>query len=658
MSPAVVVALGTMAGISLASLIDLPYLALWAIFMFMCSAALIRTIAQPSGGQTLTIFIIFVLLGCLLLKMSPGKYESHRAETHTNPFYKSIAKLSGKALNEKNNSLMLAIVFGDQKNVDPVEKDNFRRAGLLHMFAASGFNVALLAGFIMILARYANAPKTASAALALISVIFYLWLVGSSPSVARAVVMSIILYLAIFFGRRVDALASTSIAAVILLAIDPRALFDIGWQLSFASLFGLLVLAPLIAKLFENERSKVVSAFSLTLGAQIAVAPFLINYFGQLSTLSVLANPMASGVVAYVTVVGFLAAFMSTFWPTLAGYIFATLSPPLAFVSWTSSVFANIPASTIDMQASLAYAVLFLILTLMVFAAFRSLKRRLTISAIIIFIIAAQTAGLWINLAQGIQREALSMHFLDIGQGDATLIKSEDGSVILIDGGRDFLLLDRELRQRRVNHLDLVIISHAHADHLGSVSELVKKYPVAAVIEPGIKYDSDAYRDFRQALAVNNIPRLIGRMHQKYQVGEIEIKILWPGKDLIIGSNSDVNNNSIVARIEYKKFSLLLTGDIEEEAIGELSESSVDLKSQVLKVSHQGSANGTTIDLLKKVQPKYAIISVGRNNPFGHPHQITLRRLNKFTLKTLRTDQDGDIYIGTDGKSIEMVSDK
>lgn len=657
MSPAVVVALGTMAGISLASLIDLPYLAIWAIFIFTCSAALMRAIFQPSKGQTLTIFLIFVLLGCLLLITAPDEAESHRTETHTNPLYKSIAKLSSKSLNEKDNSLMLAIVFGDQKNVDPVEKDNFRRAGLLHMFAASGFNVALLAGFLMILARYASAPKIASAALALISVIFYLWLVGSSPSVARAVVMSIILYLAIFFGRRVDATASTSIAAVILLAIDPRALFDIGWQLSFASLFGLLVLAPLIANLFEYKRSKVVSAFSLTLGAQIAVAPFLINYFGQLSTLSVLANPMASGVVAYVTVVGFLAALLSTFWPTLAGYIFATLTPPLAFVSWTSSVFANIPASTIEMEASLAYAVLFLLLTLMVFAAFRSIKGRLTMSAIIIFIIAAQTAGLWINLAQGIQREALSVYFLDIGQGDATLIKSEDGSVILIDGGRDFFLLDRELRQRQVTHLDLLIISHAHADHLGSVSELVKKYPVATVIEPGVKYDSDAYRDFRQALAANKIPRLIGRRHQKYKVGEVEIKILMPGKDLIIGSNSDVNNNSIVAKIEYKKFSLLLTGDIEEEAISELSESRVDLKAQVLKVSHQGSKNGTTLSLLKKVQPKYAIISVGQSNPFGHPHQITLRRLNKFALKTLRTDQNGDIYIGTDGSSIEMSSD-
>lgn len=658
MPPIVIITTGVIIGIAVGPIIKLPNLVTTVLF----AVAILLTLKIGRRAAILhriiMAFVVYVLLGLLLSSGAQMDSDPVRSRTHTNPIYRSIADSCGSALNAKECGIALAIVFGDQDAVETAEKENFKRAGLLHLFAASGFNVALAAGFIMILARLAGAPKLAAASVALATIFFYLWLIGPSPSVLRAVVMSAILYLSFFFGRKVDALASTSFAALVLLGIDPNSLFDIGWQLSFASLLGILLLAPKISALFKPQISRLATPISITLGAQIMVAPLLIFYFGQISTIAVLANPFASIIVAYVTGIGFLAGIVSLFWPSLGQLGFSTLSPFLKLISLMSSFFANIPGSMLETKASLAMALGFVFLTGLVFLLTRSMKGKLAFPAIIIFILCVQAMGVWFNLGQGFQREGLAVHFLDIGQGDATLVKSRTGPVVLIDSGREFISLRRELRQRGVRRIDLLILSHAHADHLGAIEELIREYPVEKVIEPGFPYDTAGYMDFKQSLKKKGIERHIGRAGQRFEVGDISVKILWPRGQMMRGTNSDVNNNSIVAKIEYQDFRLLMPGDIEEEAIEELIAGSVDLKAQVLKVSHQGSSNGTTMRFLNRVEPEYAVISVGQGNPYGHPHAVTIERLKRFVSGLGRTDYNGDVYIGTDGSYIRYASDK
>ena len=658
MPPVTIIALGAIIGIAIGPVINLSQILVLIIFILSVILSLAFGKNASTAYRMLMAFVVFVLLGLFLSSIAQIDRDPVRARTHTNPIYRSIADSCGRALNEKDCGIALAIVFGDQDAVESAEKDNFKRAGLLHLFAASGFNVALAAGFIMVLAHLAGAPKLGAASIAIATIFFYLWLIGPSPSVLRAVVMSVILYLSFFFGRKVDGLASTSFAALILLTINPNSLFDIGWQLSFASLLGILLVAPKISALFKPEISKLASPLSITLGAQVMVAPFLIYYFGQISTVAVLANPFASIIVAYVTGIGFISGLVSLIWPALGQLGFSTLSPLLRLISQMSSFFANIPGSMLETKASLGMALGFIVVTILVFLLTKSMKGKLTFPAIIIFVLCVQASGVWFNLGQGFQREGLAVHFLDIGQGDATIIKSKSGSVILIDSGKEFSLLQRELRQRGVRRIDLLILSHAHADHLGAIAELINVYPVDKVIEPGFPYDTRGYKEFKETLKKNGIERHIGRAGQRFKVGDVLVKILWPRPQMMRGTNSDVNNNSIVAKIEYKDFQLLMPGDIEEEAIETLTSGSVDLRAQVLKVSHQGSSNGTTTRFLNRIKPEYAVISVGRNNPYGHPHAVTIRRLKRFVSDLGRTDYDGDVYVGTDGSRIRFASDK
>ncbi len=658
MPPVVIITLGSIIGIGVGPIIKLSSDLILVLFAVSILLTLKLGVRAAVSHRMLMSFTVYILLGLLLSSVAQIDRNPVRPNTHTNPIYQSIADSCGNALNGKECGIALAIVFGDQRAVESAEKENFKRAGLLHLFAASGFNVALAAGFIMILARLAGAPKLGAASVAIATIFFYLWLIGPSPSVLRAVVMSVVLYLSIFFGRKVDALASTSFAALILLAINPNSLFDIGWQLSFASLLGILLVGPRITALFKPQISRLVAPLSITLGAQIMVAPFLIYYFGQISTIAVLANPFASIIVAYVTGIGFLSGIVSLIWPALGQLGFSTLSPFLKLISLMSSIFANIPGSMLETKASLGMALGFILLTSLVFLLTRSRKGKLAFPAIIILLLGVQAAGVWFNLGQGIQRENLAVHFLDIGQGDATLLKSKSGPVVLIDGGKEYIKLRSELRQRGVRRIDLLILSHAHADHLGGITELVREYPVEKVIEPGFPYDTRGYKEFKKSLRQNGIKRQIARAGQRFEVGDILVKILWPPAQMIRGTNSDVNNNSIVAKIEYQNFRLLMPGDIEEEAIQALTSGSLDLKAQVLKVSHQGSSNGTTRRLLNRVKPEYAVISVGKGNPYGHPHAVTIKRLKRFVSRLGRTDYNGDVYIGTDGSRIRFASDK
>lgn len=656
-SPLAVAAIGLVVGIMLESATRVSTHLLLGFFI----VAIIGTAAAESlsdgSYRALTVILLFIITGAFLLSAGRSTASSAaRTKTHAVPTYARISSGAAKALPPQQARLLLAIVFGDQAAVPPSAKDDFRRSGLLHLFAASGFNVTLAAGFLMLLARAAKLPKLLAASLALASVGFYFYLVGPTPSVLRATVMSALLYSALFFGRRVDAAASTATAVLVLLAVEPASLFDIGWQLSFAGLIGILALAPKISEYIKPEAGRLAAPLVITAGAQIAVAPLLVYHFGQISSVALIANPVVSAAVALVTGVGFAGSILTLIEPAAGRLVLFSLLWPLRFIESAAKLFASLPASTLQIEPSLINASVLLGLIGLAAAIFVKRRRQLGLPALIIVILALQAVGLWVDLAAGVQRPALTASFLDVGEGDATLIKSREGPVVLVDGGRDYAVLDRELRQRGIRHIDLLILSHAHADHVGSLDELMDKYPVAMVIEPGYRHKTQSYRDFKQAVARHRVPFALGRAGRGYRIGDIKIDILWPKAALMAGTESDINNNSVVAKLTYKRFSLLLPGDIQEEAIGELLKRGQDLRATVLKVSHQGSSNGTTPGLLSRIRPAYAVISVGRSNPYGHPHRVTIERLRRYVRRIIRTDRNGDVTFSTDGQGLSVTT--
>jgi len=245
----------------------------------------------------------------------------------------------------------------------------------------------------------------------------------------------------------------------------------------------------------------------------------------------------------------------------------------------------------------------------------------------------------------------LKVYFLDVGQGDSTYIKTPIGEDILIDGGDDNAVLNElgkvmDFGDREIN---LVVLSHPHSDHLDGLIEVLKRYKVDEVWETGVEYPSGGYETWKKEISDKNIPDKFVVAGDEKNLGEVKITILYPLSSIEKKTIDNLNNASIVNRLDYRKFSVLFTGDAEKEAETQILKS--NLYATVLKVPHHGSENGLIEDFLKIVRPAVAVISVSKDNKFGHPNGSLIEMLNKYAVRIYRTDQNGRVEIDSDGEN-------
>lgn len=249
----------------------------------------------------------------------------------------------------------------------------------------------------------------------------------------------------------------------------------------------------------------------------------------------------------------------------------------------------------------------------------------------------------------------LKMVFLDVGQGDAALILPPSGEQILVDGGPD-----KRAAQKLGDYLppfdkkiEYVILTHPHSDHLTSLIDVLKNYEVGEVIMTGVTHTTDDYAEFLRLIKAKNIPTLLIDRPQSLNAGGVELRFLAPTQSFLGQKIDNLNNSSIVFRLDYASTSALFTGDYENEE--ELvSSSPATLKADVLKVGHHGSTNANDREFLKSVSPQYAVIPVGADNKFGHPHYRTIYYLKQLGAQILRTDEQGDIILISDGSSFKL----
>jgi competence protein ComEC len=251
-------------------------------------------------------------------------------------------------------------------------------------------------------------------------------------------------------------------------------------------------------------------------------------------------------------------------------------------------------------------------------------------------------------------RGTLQVTFIDVGQGDAALVRSPSGASLLIDGGPPDAgpRVIVELRRSGVERLDRVLGSHPHSDHIGGLVDVLREVPVQQVLDPGYNHGTALQRTYLQLIKDKGAKLVRARSGQTYDLGEgARLEILAPEEPLIKGTESDANNNSIVARLVFGRTRFLFTGDMEERERERLLQSHPppDLQSDVLKVAHHGSHNGTDSEFLRAVQPRYAVISLAKGNDYGHPHQEAMDALEALRIPILRTDQRGTIRFTSDG---------
>ncbi len=251
----------------------------------------------------------------------------------------------------------------------------------------------------------------------------------------------------------------------------------------------------------------------------------------------------------------------------------------------------------------------------------------------------------------------LEVDFLDVGQGDAILIQAPAGQNILVDGGPDSAVLKRLGGEMLPwdKKIDLMILTHPHADHLTGLIEVIKHYQVERVLYTGVIHTTPNYLEWLKLVKEKRVPLTIIDRPQTIQLGEsCEIQIIYPFKSLAGQSVANLNNSSIVFKLVYGETSFLFMGDAEKEVEEELLTSGVPLEADVLKVGHHGSSDATSEEFLKMVSPKFAVIEVGRGNDFGHPSGRTIKKLERIGAKVFRTDLSGTVNLTSDGKRVKI----
>lgn len=565
------------------------------------------------------------------------------------------------ALPGRKGALMASLLLGDDGAISPQTRDDFARSGLLHVLVVSGAQVGLVLGSVLWLGRALRAPPGLGAGVAGATTVFFALMAGWVPSVARAAVMALAGLAASMLRRNRDAHAALALAALALLLSQPLLLFDAGFQLSFAATWALVYVAPALAAPLSALPPSARSLIAMTASAQIAVAPLLAYHFLQVSLAGFIANLIVVPLVALLVPAGFVVALVGAVLPALAAPAAALLGPPADAVWWVAALFAHAPLAAVPVAApSLAEMLIFYGL---IVAAVEWRQGRLRISKASALATAAGVAAfaLWANVLAAASPARLVVTFLDVGQGDAIVVQAPSGRAVLIDGGGEveghltgFNIGARRvvpaLRRMRLRSIDVVILTHPHEDHVGGLIAILQNFPVGLVLDPAYAHDAPSYPLFLRMIESRHVPYRLARRGQRLDLGVgTAAAILNPPEPLLIGSGSDVNNNSIVARIVYGTIGVLLTGDVEAMTEERLVHDGDDLRSTVLKVAHHGSVTSSTPEFLAAVDPRVAVISVGAMNPFGHPHRATLDALQAAGAEVYRTDLDGAVTVTSDG---------
>ena len=253
-------------------------------------------------------------------------------------------------------------------------------------------------------------------------------------------------------------------------------------------------------------------------------------------------------------------------------------------------------------------------------------------------------------------QENLKIYFLDVGQGDSSLIISSSGEVVLIDSGPNESLILNYLENLSISHIDLLIASHAHADHITGMDKIIAKYKPRAFLDSGIPHTTTTYQKMITAIGKYNINYYQGTS-RKINLGPLTFTVLPPANPPL--KVSELNNNSLVVRLDFKDFSCLFTGDIEKEREGQLlKQSRNNLKVDILKVAHHGSSSGSSPLFIQAVNPETSIIFCGKGNQYGHPHQETLALLQNLGINIYRTDLNGTILVETNGTNYQVSTEK
>jgi competence protein ComEC len=570
-----------------------------------------------------------------------------------------VHRLLASELPPVSGALLEGLLIGERRQLPPTLLADFRAAGVFHVLAISGFNVALVAGSVVLALRLLRVPPRAAAALATLVLLLFAAVVGPEPSVLRATCMGVLAWSADLLGRESRAWNGLGAALLLLLAAEPASLADPGLQLSFAATAGILHLAaPAGRRLAPRLGRPAALAIGASLGAQLAVTPLMAVHFGQLSLVAPAANLLVVPLAAAATALGFLALVAAPVAGTVAHLLLQLLWALLVALRLAVRACAALPGALVAVPPPPWWAVAALALALA--AAPRAAARRGGRAAVA-GLLALAIGG---TAARALPDGRLRIVMLDVGQGEAVLVRGPDGAALLVDAGgggpgranRGERVVLPALRHLGVTRLRALALTHRDPDHAGGLLAVLAGLPVDEVWLPA----GGAAAGWEAALdGVGARWRALAR-GDRLAVGPLDVAVLHPPRPAAGGPGGaeagpgalDANNGSLVLRVEWGLAAVLLMGDAEAPVERALLAAGLPLASPVLKVGHHGSRHATGAPFLAAVGPRLALVSAGAGNPFGHPTRDALGRLGRAGAEPARTDQDGAVEVWSDGTEL------
>ncbi len=562
-------------------------------------------------------------------------------------------------LTDEEGNLLLAILLGDKDKLSEDIQESFKTSNLSHMLAVSGAHVSyIILGLTYVLQNSIIGKKNGKI-VCIFFLLVFMAITNFTPSVTRACIMAVLTLFSGIVYRKSDVYTNISVAALITLIFNPYSLLDLGFQLSYGGTIGIIIFIKRIQE--KKSNSKVVNYIKqmalVSIYANIIIIPIMMYHFNTVSLTFIISNIMASPILGIIVINGFLFIITSITVKPLTRLIAIFIKPILSILIKISQICSKLPFSNILVVTPYMFNVIsYYAIILYCIKSKKNNKCKIIICLLIVLIL--------INFIIYIFPQKLRIFFIDVGQGDSTLIITPDKKTVLVDGGGsdsfdvgEKVLLPY-LLDRRILKVDYVLISHFDTDHCGGILTIMEKVKVKNIIISEQAEHSENYERFKKLMIHKKIRLIEVKKGDKIKIGRYsEFKILFPTSRLL--SENPLNNNSIVAQFNYNNFKMLFTGDIEKLAEQQiLKTEKAEIRADILKVAHHGSKTSSIPEFIKAVRPKIALIGVGKNNTFGHPNQQTIKNLENIKCRIYRTDLQGEIIIKIDQKGRMNVKSK
>ncbi len=571
-------------------------------------------------------------------------------------------------LPEPDATILAGALWGERGALPPELRAEFQDTGTVHVLVTAGLHLGVVAWLALTLLGALGCGRVPASLVTLALVWCYAAFTGAHVPSLRAATMLSFWLLARATGREAFGWNALAAAAIVVAALRPASVISLSFGLSFSCVGSILLFAKPIAEALERFALPAFAseAIALTFATQLGTWPLTAAAFLVFAPYAALANVCVIPAVGVAMLGGFAELALRPL-PPLAGLLANAETSLLDWIVAVVRTVSALPGAHVVMTPPPAWTIACYDAAL-IGAALCLSRGRLLLAALLV------AGASWLCLEPPrVQNHDLRVTAIDVGQADALLIRTPDGRAILVDAGgqlergpqRDGASRAEAVGERTVvpfliregiHHLDAVVLSHPHGDHAGGVPPVLRTLGTDGFADSGQSYPGHAYRDALAVARARGISLLEPRAGDVWRTADgVTLRFYAPSLPYIAGTRNDINDNSIVFRLEYKRFTMLFTGDAGSASEDRLLAAGVDLRARVLKVGHHGSAYGSQARFVAAVRPEVAIVSVGRHNLFGHPAPQTLATLRRFGATVYRTDENGAITIESDGDRLRVT---